>query len=457
MERRFAVRLQEMVEAAGVDAGVLDDMLPRLEAFLGPFLGRYATAGQRGHAQEYVRGLISDLESKTAEGIAYLHNCDRQGLQRFIGQNPWDHKPLIAELAGQVAAELGAADAVLVFDPSGFPKQGTKSVGVMRQWCGRLGKVDNCQVGVYLGYVSGHDQTLIDTRLYLPTEWTGDRKRMRAAGVPAGTAFRTRHELALEMLDEHGATLPHGWIAGDDEMGHPADFRGELRSRGERYLLAVPSNTLVRDLDAAPPPYGGHGSQPKMAFVRAARWAAAAPKTAWEGIEVRAGTKGPLIVEGLAVRVQSMKDGSRQGPEELLVVFRERQGDGSWKHDYLLSNAPPDTPLAELARVFNAGHRIEECLKRAKGEAGLAESEARTWVGWHHHQALSLVATWFLTRETRREKKSDAAHDRAATPHADRVPDPRSASRQHRRPRTANRPALDETHRYRRVLSLETA
>ena len=133
---------------------------------------------------------------------------------------------------------------MIVFDPSGFVKKGTKSVGVARQWCGRVGKTENCQVGVYMAYVSRKEHALVDTRLYLPEEWTKDRGRRKAAGVPRRVKFRTRHELALEMLDEHGASLPHSWVAGDDEMGRPSDFRLKLRLRGERYLLAVPSNTL---------------------------------------------------------------------------------------------------------------------------------------------------------------------------------------------------------------------
>ena len=431
MERRFAVRLREMVEESAVPVAVVEALLPRLEGFLQPFLACYPRAAQRRHARDYIQGLASDLEAKTAEGIAYLHDQERQGLQKFIGQHGWDHRPLVEELARQVAAELGEADAVLVFDPSGFPKKGAESVGVARQWCGRVGKIDNCQVGVYLAYVSRREQALVDVRLYLPREWTDRPGRLRKAGVPRGTKFHTRHRLALQMLDAHAAALPHAWVAGDDEMGHPADFRGELRSRGERYLLAVPSNTLVRDRGAAPPPYGGHGSQPRVPFAQARRWAAAVPEAAWRRVEVRAGAKGPLAVEGVVARVQTMQDRSREGPDELLVVFRERQGDGSWKHDYLLSNAPPETPLAELARVFNAAHRVEQCLQRAKGEAGLADYEVRTWVGWHHHQVLSLVAAWFLTREARREKKPGAADHGPASAGANRLAAPRGAQRRY--------------------------
>jgi SRSO17 transposase len=189
---------------------------------------------QHTNAHHYVSGLLSDLESKGAESIAYLHDRDRQGLRKFIGQADWDPDPLFAELARQVGRELGEADGVIVFDPSSFAKKGAHSCGVARQWCGRLGKVDNCQVGVYLAYVSRKEHALVDCRLYLPREWTGDRKRLNEAGVPGDVRFRTRHQLALDMLDEHGSLLPHRWAAGDDEMGRSSWFRRELRSRAER-------------------------------------------------------------------------------------------------------------------------------------------------------------------------------------------------------------------------------
>ena len=149
-------------------------------------------------------GLLSDLKHKTGEAIAYLHDQKRQGIQKFIGHVPWDHQPLFATLADQVGEQLGEPDAVLVFDPSGFPKKGVKSVGVARQWCGRLGKVDNCQVGVYMAYVSRKEHAIVNTRLYLPEEWAKDRERREEAGVPETIKFQTRHGLALEMLEECG-------------------------------------------------------------------------------------------------------------------------------------------------------------------------------------------------------------------------------------------------------------
>ena len=137
---------------------------------------------------------------------------------------------------------------MIVFDPSAFAKKGTKSVGVARQWCGRLGKVENCQVGVFMAYVSRKEHALVNTRLYLPKEWTKDRARCKAAGVPKGIKFRTRHELALEMLDEHGALLPHAWVAGDDEMGRPLSFRREL----QRPRRTLPAGGAVEHADPRP-------------------------------------------------------------------------------------------------------------------------------------------------------------------------------------------------------------
>ena len=404
MERRYQTRLQELLADAVVEPEQLDGMVERLEQFVEPFAACLLRNKQRTLAQQYVAGLVSHVERKNVESIAYHHDQDRQTLQKFIGQYTWDHQPMIEELARQVGAELGQPDGVLVLDPSAFPKKGTESVGVQRQWCGRLGKVDNCQVGVYLAYVSREEHALVDTRLYLPKKWARSKRRRAKCGVPREIKFRTRHELALEMLDQHAALLPHAWVAGDDEMGKVPEFRGELQARGERYLLAVPCNTLVRDLEAEPPAYGGHGPYPKAPWTRVDRWCAALPNSAWTTLEVRDGEKGPLVVEAVKVRVQA-KSAPAEGMEETMLVTRERQGDGTHKHDYYMSNAARDTPLGEFGRVAKAEHRVEECLQRAKGEAGLADYEVRTWHGWYHHQALSLVATWFLTQEARLGKK----------------------------------------------------
>jgi SRSO17 transposase len=454
LERRFRVRLGELLDDAEVPPGLLRGMVPRLEAFLGPFVAALGSDAQRGNARYYVAGLVSNLGGKNVEAIAYLHDHERQGLQKFVGQADWDYRPLLDELARQVGAELGEPDGVLVFDPSAFPKKGTASVGVARQWCGRLGKVDNCQVGVYLAYVSCREHALVDVRLYLPKGWT--RKRLKQAGVPREVRGRTRHELALEMLDERGSVLPHAWVVGDDEMGRCSWFREQLRVRGEHYLLAVPSNTLVRDLAADPPPYGGQGRRPQVPFTRVDRWCATLPEAAWETVEVRDGEKGPLVVQAVRRLVQARTEGRPSAEAELLVVFRERQADGTWKHDYLLACAPLATPLAEFARAFKAEHRVEECLKRAKGEAGLADYQVRTWAGWHHHQTLSLVAAWFLTEETRRGKKADPGADGPAGSGGDRpVVEPAAGVRPAGPPSPEHEPVV-EAERASPALPLET-
>lgn len=428
MERRYEVRLEQMLAQAEVSPELMRGLLERLEAFARPFAESLAGPQQRRHVAEYVAGLLSRLERKTGEAIAYLHDQERQGLQKFVGEVLWDHRPMLAALALRVGEDLGEPDGVLVFDPSAFPKKGSRSVGVARQWCGRNGKVDNCQVGVFMAYVSRKEHALVNLRLYLPGEWTRSRARLKESGVPRGVKFRTRHGLALEMLDECGGRLPHGWVAGDDEMGRSSKFRGELRGRGERYLLAVPSNTLARDLDAPPPGYSGRGRRPMSPFARLDRWRAALPEGAWARVDVRDGEKGPLAVEAVRRRVQPRTETGGTGPEELLFVTRERLSDGTYKHDYYLSNAGPETPLKELARVAKAAHRIEECFERAKGEAGLADYQVRNWSAWHHHQTLSLLAAWFLNQEARRGKNPDPRADGAATAATDRGPD-RGASR----------------------------
>jgi SRSO17 transposase len=423
MERRFKVRLGELLDDAVVAPAVFRGVLPRLEKFVQPFAACLKEPEQKQHVQHYVAGLVSGVERKNVEAIAYLHDQDRQGLQKFVGQCPWDYRPLSMELARQVGTTLGEADGVLVCDPSAHPKKGDASVGVQRQWCGRLGKIDNCQVGIYLSYASRLGHALVDQRLFLPEAWAKDKQRRKKCGVPKEVRFRTRHELVLDMLDEKGSLLPHSWVAGDDEMGRSTRFRRALQDRNERYLLAVPSNTLLRDLDTAPPPYRGRGPRPQVPFVRVDRWCAALPASAWTTIEVRPGEKGPLTVELVKARVQAKTERRRPGPEETLVVVRERQQDGTVKHDYYLSNATMETPLAEFARVAKAEHRIEECLQRAKGQAGLSHYQVRTWKGWHHHQTLSLIATWFLTQEERRGKKMDPRDHGAADPlgHRDAV------------------------------------
>ena len=420
MDRRFEVRKAELLAGCKLDPDEIEGARDRLREFVAPFAEKLWRREQKEHAREYVEGLLSDLEAKNAEGIAYLHGKGRKTIQHFLGESAWDAAPLLEELARQVGAEIGDPDGVIVFDPSAHPKSGSHSVGVKRQWCGRLGKRENCQVGVYMGYASRTEHALVDERLYLPEEWARDRKRRKEAGVPKDVRFRTRHELALEMLRARRKDLPHAWVAGDTEMGRSTRFRGSLRRMREKYLLGAPSNTTIRDLEGEPPAYSGKGARPKRPFEQVREWVKGRPEKAWTRLEVRPGEKGPITVECMKRRVTARTEQRRVGPEEILLVTRERAGDAV-KHDYYLSNAPADTPLEELARVAKAEHRIEECLQRAKSEAGLSDYEVRTWAGWHHHHVLAMMGVWFLALEARRGKKGDGRTDSAAGAGVDRL------------------------------------
>lgn len=396
---------------------IFEQVIPRLQTFLDPFVATLQGQAPRVHAQTSVQGLLSDVERKNVESIAYHFGQDRLGLQGFIGWDDWDETPLRHLLRDQVGQQLGQADGVLVFDPSAFPTSGRESVGVARQWCGRLGKVDNCQVAIYLGYVSRTGHTLVDLRLYLPKEWTQDKARLDKAGVPTThRGYRTRHQLALEMLVHNGATLPHGWLTGDNEMGRPVWLLQWLATLGARYLLAVPSHTVIRDLETAPPEPSGRGHRAQRPWHSVAQWCASLDEATWQRINVRDGAKGPLVVEVVKRRVVTRTHRRQQGAEELLVVVRYHDRDTQQvvKVDYYLSNAPPETPLWVLARVAKAAHRIEEYLQRSKSEAGLADYEVRHWTGWHHHQTLSFTGHVIPGTGDTPGKKMDASNNAPA-------------------------------------------
>ena len=414
MDARYTIRKAQLLEECQVAPEVFEQVLPRLRTCMAPFVDTIQGQAPRAHAQTYVRGLLSDVERKNVESIAYHFGQDRLGLQGVIGWDDGDDAPLRHTLRSQVGQHLGQADGVLVFDPSAFPTSGRESVGVARQWCGRLGKVDNGHVAISLGYVSRKGHTLVDLRLSLPKEWTQDKARLDKAGVPkVHRGYRTRHQFALERLATNGAALPHRWIAGDDERGRPSWFRRRLATLGARYLLAVPSNTFLRDLETEGPASRGRGRRPNRPWHSVAQWSHALGDDAWKRIDVRDGAKGPLVVDVVKRRVASRTHRRQQGEEETLVVIRSRDRDQEQvvKVDYSLSNAAPETPLEECARVAKAEHRLEACLQRSKSEAGLSEYEVRHWTGWHHHHTLSFLATWFLERETHRGKKMDPGND----------------------------------------------
>src|SRR5919109_4692177 len=424
MTPAWAQRREELLSDCLVSPDVFHQMLDRLGEFIVPYQRALASEAAHYPMHLYLQGLLSQLPRKNAEAIAAWVDVERQVIQDFIGTVPWDHQPLVGVLVGQVAERLGEPDGIIAFDPSSFPKRGTHSVGVKRQWCSHRGKVDNCQVGVFMGYVSRHDHALLDFRLSLPAEWAHDGQRRAECHVPPEVRYHTRHEQCLEMLDLWGAQVPHGWVTGDDELGRHTRFRDALRARGERYVLGVPCTTTIRDLEAPLPAYHGRGRRPKAPWQSVTQWRQALPGHAWTHLTVRDGEKGPVELELVTRRVQTRLERKRTGPQEWLVVTRHPLADAEtvearasqdtpdqdayYRDQYYLTPTQADASemeepsLAELARVIQAGVCIEASFKRGKGEAGMDAYQVRTWEGWHHHMTLTLIAVWFLIGETHR-------------------------------------------------------
>jgi SRSO17 transposase len=399
-------KAQALLADAQLSADDVAGCRDRLTAFLQRYLPLFYRHEQRELATVVLEGRLSGLERKTSEPIATQAGRPRKPVQHFVGAGKWDDEAVMAEVRRHAAEQLGHPDAVLVLDGSGFPKKGAASCGVARQWCGRLGKVENCQVGVFLAYAAPAGHAPLDRQLYLPQDWAADRRRRRQGHVPRGVPFQEGWRIGLGLLDRSRGQLPHGWVAGDDEFGRASAFRAELRRRRERYVLDVPANTRVRDLEAERP--GGRVPP----FERADAWAARQPASRWRRVEVRDGEKGRLAFKALAVRVQAKEEGGRVGPSERLLVLRAVDREPrTW---YALSNAGAEVPLAELARAKAERHRAEQVLQEGKGEVGLAHYEVRSWVGWHHHMTLALLALWFLQTERRRLGGKNAGADGGA-------------------------------------------
>lgn len=397
-----------LLDDAEVSAAAIRGCQRRLEGFLQRYLPCFYREEQRELAEVVLQGKLSKLQRKTSEPIAYLAGRQRKPVQNFVGAGAWDDEAVMAELRQHVAEELADPEAVLVVDPSGFPKKGTASCGVTRQWCGRLGKVDNCQVGVFLAYVSRHGYAPLDRQLYLPKEWAEDKKRRQQTHVPKEIKFQENWRLGLELIDRLGADLPFAWVAGDDEFGRASAFRAQLRLRRLRYVLDVPANTLIRDLNETPAP-----GKRRPPWRRVDAWAQAQPSSRWQKVQVGDGSKGPKVVRALDARVQTKDEDGRVGPAERLVVIRTV--DCEPQRWYTLSNAPAAVPREKVVKAHAQRHGVEELLQAGKGEVGLGHYEVRSWVGWHHHMTLSLLALWFLILEKQRLGKKNPGPDGAAT------------------------------------------
>jgi SRSO17 transposase len=243
---------QALLADAEVSPSAVAACCGHLECFLQRYLPRFYRVEQHDLARVVLQGKLSTLQRKTSEPIAYQAGRHRKPVQHFVGAGGWDDEAVMAELRRHVAETFADPDAVFVLDPSAFVKSGSDSCGVARQWCGRLGKVENCQVGVFLAYVAATGQTLVDRQLYLPREWADDAQRRQQTHVPKAVQFQESWRMGLELLDRAAADLPFGWVAGDDELGRASAFRAGLRGRGLRYVLDVPCNTLIRDLEETP-------------------------------------------------------------------------------------------------------------------------------------------------------------------------------------------------------------
>ena len=392
---------QSLLADAKVTAGQVQGCRQRLEHFLQRYLPWFYRKEQRRNAGIVIEGLLSGLERKTAEPIAREHGVPRKPIQFFVGSGLWDDEAVMAELRRHVVEGMGDPAGVLVLDPSAFPKKGSHSCGVARTWCGRLGKMENCQVGLYLAYATPGGQAPLDRRLYLPKDWAQDPVRRRECHVPAEVVFQERWAMALDMLDAHRSSIPHRWVVADDEFGRVAAFREALRQRQEAYVVDVPCSTTVRDLQAPRPPRrpGCKTRRRMVPFRPVEQWAARQPAHRWRELEVKDGQKGPLRVQAVLARVRTRQD-RRLGPEEWLLVLRTAPDDGGPPEvSYHLAWSPRDPSLEEVVAAHGHRHQIEQMFGHGKGEAGLDHYEVRSYVGWHHHMTLSLLALWFLCLE----------------------------------------------------------
>jgi SRSO17 transposase len=392
----------------------------KLEAFLADVVLYMGRKERRQHAEEYVRGLLMDGERKSIEPMAdRLPDGDVQALQQFVNQSPWPAKEVQASLARKVEREF-VPEAYWLIDEVSFPKQGKHSVGVARQYCGALGKTANCQVGVTLDLGTEESSTPLDWALYLPETWINDPIRRNAAGVPEEITFKTKTELALDLIDEaRGWGLQDRLVLADSGYGDSYEFRKGLRSRTLEYVVQVSGELTAWTEDPHPsePPMKQGGKIPRKRL-----YAKELPPTrslcqiakdlssrSWKTITWREGTKGPLssrfarvvvwmatgLLEGKTMKVPS---------EELLIEWPEGANE---PRKYWLSSLPPHrTSFRGLVRKAKGRFRVDQDYEEMKGEVGLDHFEGRSWQGWHHHVTLVTLAYAFLMLERMGNKKN---------------------------------------------------
>jgi SRSO17 transposase len=411
-----------------MDVHELRQLKPELELFLERYAALFGRDEAQDHANRFVQGLLLGGERRSVENIAEaIEGCVVRSLQKFIAQSPWSDDHVVEELQRHVTEVLGDTDASLNVDETGFPKKGTKSVGVKRQYAGCLGRTDNCQIGVCVNYGSAVGHTLIDRRLFLPEEWAADNPRREEAGVPEGVVFRTKPELALEMVQQAVQRgLPFRWVTADSVYGDSPTFVQGVRGLDKWYVVDSSADARVWLAEPEVLPAGTKGPRGRATTrarvatkpERVDKVAAQLPAKAWKRVVVAEGSQGPRIYEYAFVWVWFSEEGLPSGRERLLV--RRSLGQQA-EVKYHRSNAPVAIPLDKLAQVRGGHWSVEQSFEAAKGECGLDEYETRGWVGWHHHTALSLLALWFLALQRRRLGEKRAADDRSRSAGAARA------------------------------------
>lgn len=345
--------------------------LDNLTARIAP---RFARTEARQQAREYLCGLLSSAERKNGWQLAeQLGHDNPYRVQHLLDRAVWNRDGVRDDLLHYVAQHLAAPEGVLVIDETGFLKKGEKSVGVKRQYCGTAGRIENCQVGVFVGYATSQGHTLLDCALYLPQEWADDAQRRKQAKVPADVAFATKPQLAQTLLARVlEADLPAAWVTGDSVYGNDTVLRGFLQDRRQAYVVAVKNDARLR----------WEGGQ-----IRAKTLAARLPTSAWQALSCGDGAKGPRLFDWAYLSL----DAPEQAGFVHGLLVRRSLSDPT-ELAYYLVFAPMGTPFATLVRVAGTRWSIECSFESAKSEVGLDHYEVRSWHGWHRHMTLCLLA-----------------------------------------------------------------